>query len=289
MSKDQSRVGFVALYRRLLDHPLWTQFPAEWLKAWLYLLLRANHKPLAWWDGTREIQIPTGGLVTSIEKLATGSRISRGQARGSLDYFEKAGMVTRQASNRHSIITITNWPLYQFSCVDDDIPYEAERSKQTTDQQHAGRQAHGTPGDNSTTNKQLTRENSCSPSGEPLHDLLSPPFGALDEQPPVEHSKPTWGTPEKQRAFEEFWWVWPRKIAKAAAEKVFCRQASSRETADKIIDAVRVQLPHLTADLKYCPYPATWLNQKRYEDDPAEMQRSADSSDSLYTPDEADE
>jgi hypothetical protein len=140
MSARESSGGFVALYRRLLDHPLWKQLPSEWLKAWLYLLLRANHKPCSWWDGVREIEIPAGGLVTSIEKLAASSRITPRQARGSLDYFEKAGMVTRQTSSRHSIITITNWASYQFASSTDDMPNDTPDGKMTASKRHAGRQ-----------------------------------------------------------------------------------------------------------------------------------------------------
>ena len=50
-----SHGGFIALYRRLLDHPLWTDLPAGWLKAWISILLRANHTPRVWHEGTREI------------------------------------------------------------------------------------------------------------------------------------------------------------------------------------------------------------------------------------------
>jgi hypothetical protein len=275
VTRDQpgnSAGGFVAIYRRLLDHPLWTQFPPEWLKAWIYILLRANHKPCTWWDGTQEIEIPDGGLVTSIEKLAAHCRITRRQARGSLEYFERAGMVTRQTSHRHSIITITNWGAYQFVSSIDGTPNGTLDGKLTARKRHAGRQTDGTLDGNSTTNKQLTSKDSCPSDDGRSRELFSvddPPFNTLDEPAPV------WGVAEKQRAFqEEFWPAWPRKIAKAEAERAWCKRATSREQADSIIKALGVQLLQLSAaraseDGKdYCPYPATWLNGERYEDDP---------------------
>ena len=118
----------------------------------------------------------------------------------------------------------------------------------------------------------------CSSDDERERELFSvdsPPFDTLNENQPPEQS-PIWGTKEKRRAFiEGFWAVWPRRIAKAAAEKAWCKLANSPGVADRIIAAVRAQLPALSKDLQFCPYPATWLNEKRYEDDPAEAWRPA--------------
>jgi hypothetical protein len=114
--------------------------------------------------------------------------------------------------------------------------------------------------------------NTCSPDGERVTDLFPvdlPPGKTLE--PPAK----AWGLSEKKRAFqEEFWPLWPRKTAKGDAEAAWRKHATSRERADSIIKALGVQLPQLSAarmsdDGKdYCPYPASWLNGKRYEDDP---------------------
>jgi hypothetical protein len=77
-----------------------------------------------------------------------------------------------------------------------------------------------------------------------------------------------WGKDEKARAFADvFWPTYPRKVGKAAAEKAFLKRAASPEEADRIISALRAQLPTLAADVQYCPHPATWLNNKRDEDE----------------------
>jgi hypothetical protein len=110
---------------------------------------------------------------------------------------------------------------------------------------------------------------------------------------PFPEKQPAWGPKEKSHAFKEkFWPVWPRKVAKAAAERAWLKHASSPEIASHIVTGVRAQLPQLNADLKYCPYPATWLNDRRYEDDLAEIQASINGAapdSSLYIPAEADE
>lgn len=72
-------------------------------------------------------------------------------------------------------------------------------------------------------------------------------------------------------AFERgFWPVYPKKVAKGAARKAFlkaCHQAYAKPS--EIIDAVRDQLDFLNRDGgKYCPNPATWLNDGRWQDEP---------------------
>ena len=65
--------------------------------------------------------------------------------------------------------------------------------------------------------------------------------------------------------FDSFWSTYPRRTAKGAAEKAW-----SKVTADH---AVVIEAAELFAsrcqntDPKFIPHPATWLNQRRWEDD----------------------
>jgi hypothetical protein len=137
----------------------------------------------------------------------------------------------------------------------------------TANQRHAGRQTDVTWDDNSTTNKQLTRETSSSSpdegaNGMPSMDSL--PFDTLDEIP-TERS-----LPELQEDwFAEFWAKYPRKVDRADALKAFRKHATSEEQKNQIIRGLEKHLPALLAsDKKYRPHAATWLNKRRYEEDP---------------------
>ena len=79
-----------------------------------------------------------------------------------------------------------------------------------------------------------------------------------------------WGEQEQLRFFgEQFWPSWPRKVARLAAEKAWLEQASTEEQARRIVKALHDQLPQLTRQLQYCPYPAKWLSGRRYQDEGA--------------------
>lgn len=74
----------------------------------------------------------------------------------------------------------------------------------------------------------------------------------------------------RDRGFDKFWELYPRKIAKGAAQKIW-RKLSLQAKYDAY-DALKKQADHLrekARDLRgnFCPHPATWLNQGRWMDD----------------------
>ena len=80
--------------------------------------------------------------------------------------------------------------------------------------------------------------------------------------------------PSSSRYFDEFWDKWPRKVGKNAAWKswqaIMHRQAPPGRglLAHRIIDAAcRYAMSPNLPDTQFIPYPATWLNQGRWDDD----------------------
>ena len=64
-------------------------------------------------------------------------------------------------------------------------------------------------------------------------------------------------------AFEEFWALYPRKQAKAPAEKAW-RKLKDPEREAAVASLTSWPFP---TDKQYQPLPATWLNQRRWEDE----------------------
>lgn len=70
--------------------------------------------------------------------------------------------------------------------------------------------------------------------------------------------------------FETFWSLYPRREGKGAAKKSFVAVAKKTKP-ETIIEGLQKQLPALNGrERKYVPMPATWLNQERWEDEPAD-------------------
>lgn len=73
--------------------------------------------------------------------------------------------------------------------------------------------------------------------------------------------------------FAEFWAQYPKKVGKGAAEKAFERIKPDKQTFDRMMDAISAQKRSrqwTENNGQYIPNPATWLNQRRWEDELAQ-------------------
>lgn len=81
-------------------------------------------------------------------------------------------------------------------------------------------------------------------------------------------------TPQGGR-FAEFWAQYPKKVGKGAAEKAFDRIKPDKQTFDRMMSAISAQKQSRQwgeNNGQYIPNPATWLNQRRWEDELADAQ-----------------
>lgn len=70
------------------------------------------------------------------------------------------------------------------------------------------------------------------------------------------------------RGFDRFWAAYPRKVGKGAAERSFVRIRPDAALLDGMLRAIETQRQSDTWQRGYIPNPATWLNQRRWEDEP---------------------
>jgi hypothetical protein len=68
--------------------------------------------------------------------------------------------------------------------------------------------------------------------------------------------------------FDEFWSLYPRKIAKATARKAWAKLSAEQQLmAAKAIDTHCQYWSAKETELEFIPHCATWLNQERWEDE----------------------
>ena len=124
-----------------------------------------------------------------------------------------------------------------------------------------------------TNNKSLPNEEKTLPNEEkPL------PNEVTNSLPNEVNTKEKKETIQKKRqkkediakSFNIFWQAYPKKVAKSEAGKVFNRINLNGQLLNTILTAIEVAKKSegwLKEDGKYIPYPATWLNGKRWEDE----------------------
>ena len=74
--------------------------------------------------------------------------------------------------------------------------------------------------------------------------------------------------PEFEAGFDAFWVKYPRKAGKDKAREKYAA-ALETSTVDELMKSVTVfaeECQHQQTEIRYIPYPGTWLNQKRYLD-----------------------
>lgn len=118
--------------------------------------------------------------------------------------------------------------------------------------------------------------NRTGPSGEPEPvRLADQPVRVADPkhlQASVKHQRSITarGIDASNDLFDVFWPAYPRKVAKADALKAFKRLGVDQALLQTMLAALSKQAlsPDWTKEAgRFIPYPATWLNKKRWEDD----------------------
>lgn len=79
--------------------------------------------------------------------------------------------------------------------------------------------------------------------------------------------------PPTGELFGEFWAAYPRKVGKANCQKWFEKHKVDRETLDAMLTSIaylKTTEQWKKDDGKFIPYPQTWLNGRRWEDETAQ-------------------
>lgn len=93
----------------------------------------------------------------------------------------------------------------------------------------------------------------------------------LDPGPTGDQTRARVGT---HPAFLQFWGLYPRKLAKAAALRAWIKIDPTPELIQVILEAITwqremfLQRPHKNEPLDTVPHASTWLNGRRWEDEP---------------------
>jgi hypothetical protein len=105
--------GYVKLYRKLIENPVWTQLSPAVLKVMFAFLIKANWKPATWYDGRSEIQIPRGSFVTSYPKMAEFCSLTPKQVRAAFDHLQRLHFAAYTRAAKWTMVTVLNYSTYQ--------------------------------------------------------------------------------------------------------------------------------------------------------------------------------
>jgi hypothetical protein len=254
--------GFIKIWRKSLNSGLMKN-PNLWT-FWCWCLLQAswkNHRTLV---GYQAVDLEPGQFVfkriTACQELEMSDRTIR----TCLDALKDLGSVTVKATNRFSIITIMNWNSYQ----DQDGVDRPTNDQQVTNKRPAN--------DQQATNSY--NENKKGKKGKNIYP--SSGIDAGDDTPGREGEKlwvnsdeltPRDSVSKKEpypTPFLEFWNAYPKKVGKGDAYAAYKKIKSPRPGLSEILASIQA---HKKTDQwktkTFIPNPATFLNQRRWEDE----------------------
>ena len=107
--------GFIKLYRKLQESPVWANSTAKQQCILINLLFMATWKEKKWDVLGKEFTLQPGQFYTSRAKLLERlpEDVSAMELRTALDRFEKLSFLTKETTKRGTLITIVNWRKYQ--------------------------------------------------------------------------------------------------------------------------------------------------------------------------------
>lgn len=106
--------GWICVHRKLLE---WEWFDDHnTFRLFMYLMLKANHQDKNW----KGIQIKRGQHITSLDKIASGSGLTKSQVRTSLNKLKSTHEIAHHSNAQHTVITVVNYDSYQASDTQND-------------------------------------------------------------------------------------------------------------------------------------------------------------------------
>lgn len=185
------------------------------------------------------VHLEAGQAVASIRQISTDTGISVQSVRTALSHLKSTQEITQCEHGKFSVFTVNNYSDYQCA--------NTESNKQVTQNQHSANT------DPYIKNNKEVKNTPYTPQGG---DAISPQF-------------------------DTFWSAYPKKTGKADARKKFEKLVTDESTLSAILKSLeylKTTEQWQKENGKYIPYPATWLNQKRWEDEtaqpPAEPRKS---------------
>ena len=106
--------GWISLHRKILENPILNRSRVySPFEAWIWLLLKANHKDNKFMLGSELVKVEKGSMITSQKKLCRQFRWGNSKLRNFLKVLQKYEMLLLKTNTQSTHITICNYESYQ--------------------------------------------------------------------------------------------------------------------------------------------------------------------------------
>lgn len=168
--------GWIKLYRKITENPLYFAEVFTRMQAWIDLLIIANHDENYIYVRGNKVIIKRGQVAKTQDTLADRWKWSRGKVIRFLDELQKDNQIVQQKSKLINLISIVNYESYQCGSTTES---ESEgttdnTTNNTTNGQQTVPQNKQQIGEQTDVNKNVKKNNILS---RKLDNISSPPIG----------------------------------------------------------------------------------------------------------------
>jgi len=232
-------MGFTKLDEGIVLSSIWSE-PPETRVVWVTMLAMADHSGFisASLPGlVRAANIPTDAVVAALKKFQEPDEYSRTP--------DNEGRRIEAVSGGWIILNHGKYRSHSYSNTPDAVRMRLKRANKNEQNEH------------------VRTSSNVSASAS----VLRSSFKALKDQKkdPVKRSISI------ETGFEEFWVSYPKRVGKGAAQAAWKKILQQAETLEKIKTALKWQIKSeqwSKENGQFIPNPATYLNQKRWMDEP---------------------
>lgn len=224
-------VGWIKLFRKLIDNRMYFEEPFDKTHAWIDLILIADH---------------SGEIRTSIPQLANRWKWSQNKVRRYFAKLEADDMIhtvgSHGGSTNGTTISLVKYKDYQLG----------GRTNESTDERTDGITEWG-KGDIYNNNITRRREE----KNTPYNLTVIPPEGARKQT-------------EYEAEFNEIWKQYPKKQGKANALKDYIKARKSGVDRETIETGLAAYVDYCNRNHRFFKDGSTWFHQHCWEDDYSE-------------------
>lgn len=105
--------GWICLHRSIQDSIIWKDKPFDKGRAWIDLILMANHEDNRFLLGNEIVSVKRGSFITSELKLMDRWGWSKSKVRSYLHLLESESMIVKKTDHKKTTITIVKYCDYQ--------------------------------------------------------------------------------------------------------------------------------------------------------------------------------
>jgi hypothetical protein len=112
--------GKILIDRKILDWEWWSDVNTS--RVFFYLILIASWRDTRW----KGQEVKRGTVITSLASLVAGTNLTPNEVRTAIKHLLSTGEITKQSTNRNTLIYIVNYDYYQTFSQTDDKPLTNE-------------------------------------------------------------------------------------------------------------------------------------------------------------------